>query len=726
MSTLAAALSTSGRAPSAEAAMPVSQAPSASAAGAATTEPGFTDNTPLTDDERIIHLLNRAAFGPRPGDVAAVRQVGIDAWIDEQLHPDRIDDSTVDAELAPLTALQEGDAQLAQEFRDGQRRNREIQLLIAAAEKQEKAQGAPVSSAGSPAWAGAYAPPSASAAAPGAVSMADGQGMTATAPGGDAAAMPPAAQALPGPQGDRLRTLWTAMTSEQQQEMLGLVREGRGRGIQQADTQLVVAKMVRAVDSRRQLQEVMVDFWSNHFNIDVRKNACRVYKVSDDREVIRKYALGRFRDLLEASARSPAMLVYLDNFQSSGPPRTSAAGGFYLAREEQRLQQQAAAGDTEAATRLAQLRNVQKRGAPGLNENYAREIMELHTLGVDGGYTQKDVTEVARCLTGWTIDRLTGEFQFNPRRHDDGAKVVLGTVIPAGGGVQDGETVLDILASSPATMHHVSYELCQRFVSDTPPPALVDACVATWRQTNGDIAAIVRTILTSDTFNSRVAYQQKIKSPFEYAVSAARALGGDYVAPDPGTSAMRPAAQGVELRANGGRGYNGGANLRFLPGQVAAMGEPLFQCQPPTGYPEDSRKWVSSGALIARLNFALTLTAGRLNDIDLAGGRDVIYGGLASLSAAEGTSYAASPAQFVNHLAAVLLHGEISPTTHATLLREANRLAESGAGTAGATARTASYPAGAGAADTASTVIDPGTARKLVALVLGSPEFQRR
>jgi uncharacterized protein (DUF1800 family) len=444
--------------------------------------------------------------------------------------------------------------------------------------------------------------------------------------------------------------------------------------IRQGGMQLAMDKTLRAVESDRQFQEVMVDFWSNHFNIDIRKNACAVYKISDERDVIRKHTFGRFRDLLGASAKSPAMLVYLDNAQSMAPlpddPRRELM-------RQRFLEQMAAQGNENA--KLAQLAQ-NSRGRGGINENYAREIMELHTLGVDGGYSQKDVQEVARCLTGWTINRQTGEFQFNARRHDQGPKVVLGHMIPAGGGIQDGETVLDILSSHPSTMRFISTELCRRLVSDDPPKSLVEKCAATWKRTDGDLREICRTIVTSPEFYSRAAYRQKIKSPFEYAVSSVRALGGTIDlerdnAPDGGLRLIGESRRGINLG-------------RSLAGQVATMGQPLYQYQAPTGWPEDSHKWVSSGALIARLNFSLALTSGRIPDVSLP----------SRTTTGEGDT-----AQTVNRLTEQILNGEVSPSTRATLLKQATI-----------------QPANDQVAR------DTDTASRLAALVLGSPEFQRR
>jgi uncharacterized protein (DUF1800 family) len=446
--------------------------------------------------------------------------------------------------------------------------------------------------------------------------------------------------------------------------------------------QLQQAKLIRAVESKRQLQEVLVDFWSNHFNIDVKKNLDRVLKVSDDRDTIRPHILGRFRDLLEASAKSPAMLVYLDNFQSSVTHTITQ-------RDQQRVQMihdaMMANGNGELAPEVPQV--GQKKG--GINENYGREIMELHTLGVDGGYTQKDVQEVARCFTGWTIDRVTGDFAFRPGMHDKGEKVVLGHVIPAGGGIQDGETVLDILASSPATAHHISLEMCERFVSDDPSPELVDRIAGVFTQTNGDLRAVTEAILTSPEFLSPSDYNTKIKSPLEFAVSAVRASGSTLTT---GTSGlMEKAIATAEGSATLGR-QQAIDRINRRPRQslnyhIYDLGEPLFGCAPPTGYTEVSRDWVSPGALIERLNFALALTEQKVSDVEfdpqtLFSGTDLD-----------------KPDEVLNRAVSTLLQDHVSASTKQVLQQQVVPSAS------------------------ANQTVNPS---KLVALIIGSPEFQRK
>ena len=322
---------------------------------------------------------------------------------------------------------------------------------------------------------------------------------------------------------------------------------------------------MRAVYSDRQLQEVLTDFWFNHFNVDARKNRDRFLLTAYERDAIRPRVLGTFRDLLEATARDPAMLVYLDNWMSA-----SETGSVMPSRR---------APGRDAAER--------KKAPRGLNENYARELMELHTLGVDGGYTQKDVTEVARAFTGWTIEnpRRGSGFRFEPRMHDPGAKVVLGHTIKAGGGESDGEQVLDILAAHPSTARFIATKLARRFVSDVPPPALVDRAAARFRETRGDLREVTRTILTSPEFLSPDAYYAKVKTPFEFVVSSLRATATDV------------------------------QDARPIVRELQQLGMPLYMCQPPTGYKDTADAWVNTGALVSRMNYALKLAR---NDKDLA------------------------------------------------------------------------------------------------------------
>ncbi|MGA3211194.1 MAG: DUF1800 domain-containing protein [Terriglobales bacterium] len=335
-------------------------------------------------------------------------------------------------------------------------------------------------------------------------------------------------------------------------------------------TELRQAKLLRAIYSQRQLDEVMTDFWFNHFNVFIDKGADHYLLTSYERDVIRPHALGKFKDLLVATATSPAMLFYLDNWLSIGPNSEFALYG------PQR--------PANARWRPAMQRPAQgKKQESGLNENYAREVMELHTLGVNGGYTQADVTQLAKVLTGWTLKepRKGAEFIFDERKHEPGTKVVLGHQIK-NHGESEGMQVLDILAHHPSTARFISTKLAQRFVVDDPPPALVERMARTFRESDGDIREVMRTMLHSPEFWSAQTYRVKVKTPLEFVASAVRATGADV------QNAM-PLAQNLNR-----------------------MGMPLYGAQPPTGYSTKADVWVNSAALLSRMNFAMTLAGGRL------------------------------------------------------------------------------------------------------------------
>ena len=471
--------------------------------------PGATaTNDDKAGDKVIVHLLNRIAFGPRPGDVARVRAIGVDRYIDQQLHPAGLQDAGMAARLSGLASIGMSSRDIAQVYERPQ--------LEARRERKQNAR--------------------------------EGQGE------------PPKPDPL-------------------QQKANGVIVE------------LSEQKVLRAIYSERQLQEMLTDFWFNHFNVDARKGRDRFLLTEYEREAIRPHVLGKFRELLEATAKSPAMLFYLDNWMSSSGTEVSTR--VVPGTEVRRIRRRPPSplqGKNAPTLRQAQGRPERGRRTKGLNENYGRELMELHTLGVDGGYTQKDVTEVARAFTGWTIDnpRLGGGFTFNPRLHDAGQKVVLGHVIKAGGGEADGEQVLDILAKEPATARFIATKLARRFVSDTPPPALVDRAAARFRATDGDLREVTRTILTSAEFLAPDAYRAKVKTPFEFVVSAARALGADVQEALP------------------------------LVRQLQQLGMPLYQCQPPTGYKDTADAWVNTGALVNRMNFALTLAGNKLRGVSVA------------------------------------------------------------------------------------------------------------
>ena len=400
--------------------------------------------------------------------------------------------------------------------------------------------------------------------------------------------------------------------------------------------EMQAARMVRAVEGERQLQEVMVDFWFNHFNVHGAKGEVKWYLPAYERDVIRPHALGRFPAMLRATARHPAMLFYLDNWLSTRADFVVPAGP-----------------------------NRGRRA--GLNENYARELMELHTLGVDGGYTQKDVTEVARAFTGWSIERPREDAHFVFRRatHDRGDKMVLGMRLAAGGGQDDGERVLDLLVRHPSTARFIATKLVRRFVSDTPPPQLVERVASTFSATDGDVRAMLKTIVASPEFWDADARRAKIKKPFEFVASAVRAVGG-------------------HVDARGGFA---------LARAATGMGEGLYAAQPPTGYPDRAEAWVNAGALLARMNFALALTQNRVPGVILD---------LTPVSTER-----VSPEATLQRLLDVILQGGATTETRAVLAAQLTN-----------------------PEIRRQTLDDRGPAdtdvAKLAALVLGSPEFQRR
>ncbi len=459
-------------------------------------------SSPLTDEQKILHVLNRLAFGHRPGDVHRVKAIGVAAYISRQLNPESIDDSAVEERLKPLETVRMTSRDLAEKFPPpGQARRRQPPNRSI----EEKKEGA----------------------------------------------------------------------AAERQEIDPEARKAM-EGMRKVAMELSQAKILRATYSERQLLEVMTDFWFNHFNVFIGKGADRILTTEYEREVIRPNALGNFHALLAATAKSPAMLFYLDNWMSVDP--NAKPPEFLMQARFRRMR--SALGEEAAKQALARAK------APrGLNENYARELMELHTLGVDGRYTQKDVSEVARCFTGWTLrnPRQGGGFQFVSFLHDNGEKTVLGVKIPAGGGIKDGEMVLEVLSNDPSTARFVSTKLCRRFVSDIPPESLVKRCADTFLKTKGDIRQVLSTIFTSPEFYSKEAYRAKTKKPFELVVSALRATGVEMSVPPP---------------------------RLFL--SLRTMGEMLYGCQPPTGFADTADAWINTGALLERMNFATALASGKI------------------------------------------------------------------------------------------------------------------
>ena len=497
---------------------------------------------PLAHQEKIQHAANRLTFGARPGDIQHIEKLGLKKWIDLQLHPERIPENpALQAKLVPLDSLNMSSAQLIQSypspqtvkamvegklpFPDDPDMRMMIHRLALRFEKKNNPDGA---------------------AQPAPPELTDMRSATPEQKLSLFAALPV----------DRQDDLLESMGQGMRMQLYAAAPPDLRRRIQRsAGPQVMVAqdlleaKLDRAVYSNRQLQEVLADFWYNHFNVFLDKGADRYLVTSYERDAIRPYVLGRFEDLLRATAQSPAMLFYLDNWESVGPQ--SPAG---------------------------------KRRQAGLNENYGRELLELHTLGVDGGYTQKDVTEVARCFTGWTIKQpqRAAEFEFNPRMHDDGEKVVLGVKIPAGGGINDGYTVLRLLAHHPATARFISRQLAIRFVADDPPASLVDRMAATFLQKNGDLRAVMKTMFDSPEFWSQGAYRSKLKSPFEMVASCLRAVNAD-------------------------------VDFAFgLNNQLTQLGEPLYRKVEPTGYSNSGKEWLNSAGLLARMNFGVALANNKI------------------------------------------------------------------------------------------------------------------
>jgi uncharacterized protein (DUF1800 family) len=537
----------------------------------------------LSQEQRIIHVLNRLGFGARPGDVERVKAIGLENYINQQLSPEKIIDAVAESKVKDLSVLNMSVAELYEKYPQPNQLIRQLQARGLMSKEMAEA---------------------------------------------------PENQDNP----------------RQNEERRKFIQEYyKENGLQQPQrimAELHASRILRAVYSERQLNEVMVDFWTNHFNIFAGKGADRWLLPAYDRDTIRPNAMGKFSALLQATAQSPAMLFYLDNFQSVSP---NASRG-----------------------RAQLMTQAPPQTRRGINENYARELMELHTLGVDGGYTQKDVQEVARCFTGWTIfqprggaaavNALTGReparnamrqpagtFFFNARAHDDGEKTVLGKKIPAGGGFNDGLMVLDILAKHPSTAKFIATKLVRHFVADNPPPTLANRVAAAFTKSDGDIRETLKAIFFSNEFYARESYRAKVKRPFEVAISAIRVLGAD---------------------TNGGPGTHQ---------WIARMGEPLYGYQTPNGYSDTAENWVNTGGLLERMNFGVALAANRIpgTRVDLA------------KLAGEKTD----KRRMIDESLKTILAGEVSAATKATLLKQVDQA-------------------------------DPIT--KVVGLILGTPEFQRQ
>lgn len=669
----------------------------------------------LQGDQRILHALNRFTFGLRPGDLEVVRAIGLDKWFEQQLDPSSLDLSDLNARLAQFPAMQwnlqdlfyrlpsnglirqvmNGKAPVPQnEILHAVYRN-QIDRVSAKREAQaQKQETGKATDAGEAAPAGndeAAETPTPlikqpSSAQPGSPEM---DSMRLTKPSPAAGAVTPSdgalfASLLAMQPKDRVMRL-VAMSQPEFDAFFTSLRPGQ-RALFVADLnpdqrevvaalksperlvaeELIAQRLTRDIYSTAQLQEVMTDFWLNHFNVYLRKNAqTPYYLVGFERDVIRPLALGKFEDLLEATAHSPAMLVYLDNAESIGPDSYTAQ---------------------RAAMAAFRRPGNQKKAHEGLNENYARELMELQTVGVNGGYTQADITQVARILTGWTVERPLrgGDFKFDPNRHEPGTKRALGQTFKENGEVE-GRQLLHYLATRPATAQFICRKLAIRFVSDDPPQSLVDRMANTYLARGGDIAAVLRTLYHSPEFWSTDVYHAKVKTPLEYVVSAVRASDADI------------------------------GSFRPLANALRQMGMPLYGCVPPTGYSWEASAWVSAGSLVDRMNFALALAANRLPNIGTNWDPPAD-----SNTAPTVSTGAPTPAAEELRLESLLTPGGVSESTRTAVLQqfEQQNPASPSANPSASTARPAAFRVQL-------TPLERQDAT-LAGLLLGSPEFQRR
>jgi uncharacterized protein (DUF1800 family) len=632
----------------------------------------------MDEQKRALHALNRLAFGPRPGDVERVTAMGVDKWIDQQLHPEKIDDHGLETRLAPFRTLRMDTREMVESFpppqvikaiaegkqsipSDSARRAVYQAQLEGYEERQERKQEAANTDS---AANGASGKPGmtdeeqarrredrlyADLKAEDLLDLPPNQRMKAIFK------MSPEDQRAIGTslKGDKGNEFMEGMKPEQRETLMAL-----NNPQQVVTSELVQGKLLRSAYSERQLQEVMNDFWFNHFNVFIGKGADRYLLASYERDVIRPHALGKFEDLLVATAQSPAMLFYLDNWLSVGPNSDFANG---ISRRNNNYNWRR----PPRSRRPAQVKQAKGKRS-GLNENYGRELMELHTLSVNGGYTQKDVTEVARVLTGWTLKqpRQGGGFTFEERMHEPGDKQVLGYRIKSSG-EREGREVLHILAHHPSTAKFISTKLAMRFVSDNPPPALVDRMTQTFLKKDGDIREVLKTMFHSPEFWAPDSYRAKVKTPLEFVISAVRASDAEI------------------------------GDALPLARQLQNLGMPLYGMQPPTGYSTKADAWVNSAALLGRMNFALALTAGKLKGVQVDSDR--MLGATSSTADAQATLIA---------LESSLLAGDVSRQTHDTIAAQMNdpKISQR-------------------------ELDDPARSPNLSAiagLLLGSPEFQRR
>jgi uncharacterized protein (DUF1800 family) len=683
--------------------------------------------TPLDPRDRTLQLLDRFTFGARPGELEQVMALGADNWFEQQLNPDSIPDTVKDKRMGDYPTLGMTPAQALTLFPDRGAIARVAEgkdpmpadpLLASVYEvqifklKQQQEQKKPDSKGNLP-----PEPTEAEKAA----EKTQGQAEAARI-AGDLFAVPKnqrmaALTKMTVPEriaftsylaGDQRNLLLNDFTPRERE-----IFQGMGSNVNAAGNignELAQARIVRDILTERQVQEVMTDFWFNHFNIFIGKDSDNWYTTAYERDVIRKHALGKFRDLLIATAESPAMMVYLDNWLSIGPD--SIANGVNPANPKS------------------------KQGSKGLNENYGREVMELHTVGVNGGYSQADVTSLAAILTGWTVDQpnRAGPFLYDPKKHEPGAKEWFGysisengvatrvlaapivrpghaAVKPAGSanvaaipdvqganvdpGMKQGLEALAILAASPQTAHFISWKLAQRFVADDPQPALVDRMAKTYLASDGDIKAVLRTLVASPEFNSKRYFRNKVKTPVEFIASAFR------------TTATDP------------------ANAGALVNTIRTMGMPLYNALPPTGYYITADHWMNTGALVDRLNFAYQLTASKFANQKFDSSRVLAMGLMSDPALPPATSQAAASGPKPKYAPTVLAEGEGSAAPGVAGADVALRVLENTLIGGQASAQTnqlihkqmEELPTGSSAVDTLNL---------LTALVMGSPEFQLR
>jgi uncharacterized protein (DUF1800 family) len=566
----------------------------------------------LTEDQKILHVLNRLGFGARPGDVERVRAVGLEKYIERQLNPNAPDDSRLAAKLKDHEIL---DLETSEIFARYPNPGALLRMLEG------------------------------------------GNNGRRNAPNG-------------GAEDEKSEREQQTERRERRRKIAELYRKYNLKPANQIMQQVQSARILRAAYSEKQLEETMVDFWANHFNVFSGKAATRWYIPSYERDVLRKHALGNFRDLVAGTARHPAMLFYLDNFQSVAENTNTGR----TAQQQRRLQRlmnnpraqkrfeerlkERGLSDEQIEQRIEQLKTGRNgRSERGINENYARELMELHTLGVDGGYTSEDIREVARAFTGWTIfdargyrkaaanmikdveqdrqikrqarqfgispDTESGTFIFVDRLHDKGEKTVLGQKVNEGG-IKDGLKVIDILVRHPSTAKFIARKLAVKFVNDNPDEAFVERIAKAFQKSDGDIKTTLRAIFNDKEFYAPENYRAKIKTPFELLVSSLRALDAETY------------------------------DARGLIALLNRMGEPLYGYQAPTGYPDTAGDWVNTGALLERMNFAVALTSNRIPQTRV------------SLE-----QYAASDKNAILEKSiAAILHGEIAGGTKSTLLKQ--------------------------------------------------------